>query len=385
MCAKLAGMSAVRIKQLSPGDPFPWFRQRCTSSPSYAFDTVGGRYILLCFFGSAGAPAARLRLEAVQRWRGRFDDEHLAYFGVSVDPADEAQGRVAESLPGIRQLWDADRQVSRLCGALPQQPVPQEAYRPMWLLLDPDLRVREVLPFAPDASDCGRVQAWLDGLPPVDRFGGLDMHAPVLMLPRVFEPELCAQLMAAYELHGGEDSGFMRDVAGKTTLIRDPVQKVRRDHLLDDPALKRQIDVRVHRRVASAIQRFYCFDATRMERYLVACYSAEDGGHFRPHRDNTTRGTAHRRFALSVNLNAGFEGGELEFPEFGTRRYVAPPGAGIVFPCGLLHGVRPVRAGRRFAFLPFLYDEAAAAVREANAPFLAEAGERYRAQAAASP
>jgi hypothetical protein len=32
---------------------------------------------------------------------------------------------------------------------------------------------------------------------------------------------------------------------------------------------------------------------------------------FRAHRDNTTKGTEHRRFTVSINLNAEFEGGGL--------------------------------------------------------------------------
>jgi predicted 2-oxoglutarate/Fe(II)-dependent dioxygenase YbiX len=89
-----------------------------------------------------------------------------------------------------------------------------------------------------------------------------------------------------------------------------------------------------------------------------------------PRRDNTTRGTAHRRFALSVNLNDGFDGGELCLPEYGSRTYKPPAGCAVVFSGALLHQVTPVRSGRRYAFLPFLYDEAAAALREQNNAFL---------------
>lgn len=96
------------------------------------------------------------------------------------------------------------------------------------------------------------------------------------------------------------------------------------------------------------------------------------GGHFRPHRDNTTRGAAHRRFAVSINLNDDFEGGELYFPEYGPRTYKAPAGCAVVFSTPLLHGVRQVTGGRRYAFLPFLYDESAAKIREANNAFLAD-------------
>jgi predicted 2-oxoglutarate/Fe(II)-dependent dioxygenase YbiX len=116
-----------------------------------------------------------------------------------------------------------------------------------------------------------------------------------------------------------------------------------------------------------------------MERYLVACYDAAHGGHFRAHRDNTTKGTAHRRFAVTINLNADeFGGGELRFPEFGPRSYRAPTGGAVVFSCSLLHEALPVTSGRRYAFLPFLYDEAAARVRVANNPYLGEGVGAYR-------
>jgi predicted 2-oxoglutarate/Fe(II)-dependent dioxygenase YbiX len=115
-----------------------------------------------------------------------------------------------------------------------------------------------------------------------------------------------------------------------------------------------------------------------MERYLVACYAAEDGGHFRPHRDNTTKGTAHRRFAVSINLNSDFEGGEVSFPEYGPRGFKPPPGGAIVFSCSLLHTVFRVKRGRRYAFLPFLYDDAAARIREANSAFLEDGAGGYK-------
>lgn len=116
-----------------------------------------------------------------------------------------------------------------------------------------------------------------------------------------------------------------------------------------------------------------------MERYIVACYAAEDGGHFRMHRDNTTRGTAHRRFAVSINLNDRFEGGEVSFPEYGPRGYKAPAGGAVVFSCSLLHAVSRVTEGERFAFLPFIYDDEAARIREANNAHLGDEVAAYRA------
>lgn len=87
---------------------------------------------------------------------------------------------------------------------------------------------------------------------------------------------------------------------------------------------------------------------------------------------NTTKGTAHRRFAVSLVLNAeSFEGGFLRFPEFGRQLYAPPTGGAVVFSCSLLHEATPVTRGTRFVFLPFLYDDAAAAIRQQNLQYIA--------------
>jgi predicted 2-oxoglutarate/Fe(II)-dependent dioxygenase YbiX len=136
---------------------------------------------------------------------------------------------------------------------------------------------------------------------------------------------------------------------------------------------------RIYWRLAPMVQRAFMWRPTRMERYLVACYDAESGGFFKPHRDNTTHGTAHRRFAVTINLNASeYEGGDLRFPEYGSRTYRAPTGGAVVFACAMLHEATPVTKGERYAFLPFLYDDVAAKVREANNQFLDQSLQRYR-------
>jgi predicted 2-oxoglutarate/Fe(II)-dependent dioxygenase YbiX len=159
----------------------------------------------------------------------------------------------------------------------------------------------------------------------------------------------------------------MRDVDGKTVGVMDPMKRRRDVRLEDVPELRREILGRLDRALIPMIARAFQFRATRLERYLVACYDADEGGYFEAHRDNETFGTAHRRFAVSINLNAeGFEGGDLRFPEFGSRTYRPPTGGAVVFCCALQHEATPVTCGRRYAFLPFLYDEDGQKIREAN-------------------
>ena len=107
-----------------------------------------------------------------------------------------------------------------------------------------------------------------------------------------------------------------------------------------------------------------------MDRYLVSCYDAETGGHFTRHRDNVNLGARHRRFAASFNLNDGFEGCELVFPEFGRRLYKPPRGGAIVFSTGALHQVLPITRGKRYAFVPFFYGEDEAHLRMRNNEYL---------------
>jgi predicted 2-oxoglutarate/Fe(II)-dependent dioxygenase YbiX len=195
----------------------------------------------------------------------------------------------------------------------------------------------------------------------------------VLVLPRVLEPEFCRHLIGLYETHGGGESGFMREVDGKTVGVVDAGHKRRKDHEIQDEEVRAALRARLVHRLIPEIHKAFQYKATRIERYIVACYDAADGGHFRAHRDNTTRGTAHRRFAVSINLNDAFDGGELWFPEFGHRRYRPAPGGAVVFSCSLLHEATRVTRGLRYATLPFLYDDEAARIRQENQQFLGTA------------
>jgi predicted 2-oxoglutarate/Fe(II)-dependent dioxygenase YbiX len=349
-----------------PGDPAPLWVAATDANPRFVFGSVAGRYILLGLVGSAAQPPVAAALEPLRAgWP--FGPDHAAAFLLSIDPTDRAEGRIPQSLPGLRAVWDAEGAVCRAHGAFDGK-----LFQPAWLLLDPMLRVHTVMPL----PETRAMLDLIERLPPPGLHAGAEAPAPVLVLPRVFEPELCRELIARYRAQGGEVSGFMREENGRTVARHDPNHKIRRDVVIEDEALKSAIQARFLRRIVPEIEKSFQFKATRMERYLVACYAAEEGGHFAAHRDNTTKGTAHRRFAVTINLNAEeFEGGELSFPEFGPRRYRAPTGGCVVFSCSLLHQAHRVTKGERYAFLPFLYDDAAAKIREDNLRYIGEGGQ----------
>jgi len=352
------------------GEPAPWFHVPALSGSSrYAFDTAAGRWIVMLFAGQAGRPEFRPVLELLAANRDLFDDANVCFFGVTVDPADAAEGRIAQQLPGVRWFLDYDHTVSKLYGAI--GPDRSDAYQPYWLLLDPLQRVlvRVPLPEGPRLLDqCRRLAREPRGMP-----------APVLVAPRILSRDLCRRLIDLYEQQGGEESGFMREVEGVTTTIVDHNHKRRADCEITDAKLLEALKSNLFHVLRPLVKRAFQFDPTRIERWIVACYDGGTGGYFRPHRDNTTKGTAHRKFAVTINLNAeDYEGGDLCFPEFGQQTYRAPTGGAVVFSCSLLHEARPVTKGRRYAFLPFLYDNDGARLRERNLAYVAPELQDYR-------
>ena len=352
------------------GELAPWFHaQALDGNPRYAFDTAAGRWIVMLFAGQAGRPELAPALELLAANRDLFDDLNACFFGVTVDPSDAAEGRIAQLLPGVRWFVDYDRAISKAYGAA--GPEGADTYQPYWLLLDPHLRalIRVPLPEGPRLiAECRRLALEPRAMP-----------APVLVAPRILSPELCRRLIGLYEQQGGEESGFMRDVGGVTTAIVDHGHKRRADCVITDAEVLTALRASLFHMLRPLVQRAFQFEATRIERWIVACYDGGTGGYFRPHRDNTTKGTAHRKFAVTINLNAeDYEGGDLCFPEFGPQTYRAPTGGAVVFSCSLLHEARPVTSGRRYAFLPFLYDDAGARLRERNLPHVAPELQDYR-------
>jgi peroxiredoxin len=360
----------MAFRTFQPGETAPWFHASSNVNPRFAFDTMAGRYVVLTFFGGAADPQAQTLFQTLQSVRYLLDDQVACLFAISADPADE--GQLPDQLPGIRFFYDSDLAISKLYGTVDDAAPDRRAYERRTFVLDERLRIVRVIEW--HADPIVHVQQLVDALtalPVLEPPRNANVQAPILVVPRVFEPAFCRTLIDYYTQRGGRESGFMREVQGKTVEVLDFSHKRRRDEELDNEELRRGCMVRIHDRLVPEIKKAFQFHATRIERYIVGCYEAEVGAHFRAHRDNTTKGTAHRRFAVSLNLNTGeYDGGWLRFPEFGQQLYSAPAGGAVVFSCSLLHEATPVTRGKRFAFLPFLYDDAAARIREQNLQFL---------------
>jgi predicted 2-oxoglutarate/Fe(II)-dependent dioxygenase YbiX len=316
----------------------------------FAFDPFPGRAIVLAFLGSAADPAAEVALAALSANRGIVDEGKAAFFAVARESGLGPEIAFATRFPAIVFLWDG-AEMARAFGADPCR-----------VILDPMLRVVGVAPL--DQAD--RAIAILGRLSRPASAPTLCPPAPILTLSHVFEPELCAHLIKRFDEDGGKDTGFMQDEGGRSIENFDATWKRRRDFHLSDPRLIASLRARVGRRICPEIRKAFQMRPTRIERDLVARYDAETGGHFGPHRDDTGIAIAHRRFAVSINLNADFEGGDISFPEYSRQAFRAAPGAAIVFSASILHQVSRVTRGQRYVFLTFLFDEEAERLRQAN-------------------
>jgi peroxiredoxin/predicted 2-oxoglutarate/Fe(II)-dependent dioxygenase YbiX len=360
---------------LEIGDPAPWFSLPSTNNALFHFSTVAGRRNILFFFASIAFPQTQVILKNFQQLSEEFQNLQVNLFGVSVDPIDQEQNRPTTVAPSFIFFWDLEKTISEkygVCREVEENGVAGVQYAPQTFVLNENLQIINIFPMGDPHQHAQQVWDFVKSLPPFEEARPAARHAPVLVIPNVLDKAACRFLIDTYKNHGGSPSGFMRQVGGKTVGLFDDNFKKRRDFFIEDPKLQRQLNAIILRRVKPEVEKAFQFTITRFERYLVGCYDAQSGGFFRPHRDNTSKGTMHRRFAMTLNLNVGeYTGGFLRFPEYAPHGYKGDSGTAIIFSCSLMHEATPVINGERFALLSFFYGNEDAKVREANFKYLA--------------
>ncbi|WP_293125997.1 redoxin domain-containing protein [Microcoleus sp. bin38.metabat.b11b12b14.051] len=368
---------------LEIGDPAPWFSIPASNNPLFHFSMAGGRRIVLFFFASAAFEQIQTILKSFQELSEEFNTFQAALFGVSIDAADKEQNRPTTIAPSLIFFWDFDKQVSQqygVCRDIEQNGVAGIHYAPQTFVLNENLQIINIFPMGESDKHAQQVLDFIKSLPPIEQARPITTsHAPVLVIPNVLDASLCRSLIDMYKADGGSPSGFMREIDGKTVGLRDDNFKKRRDYFIEDPKLQQRLSAIIMRRVAPEVEKAFQFRITRFERYLIACYDAPRGGYFQPHRDNTSQGTLHRRFAMTLNLNVGeYTGGFLRFPEYAPHGYKGDSGTAIIFSCSLLHEATPMLSGERFALLSFFYGDEDALLRNANLKYIDRSQEDSR-------
>ena len=219
---------------------------------------------------------------------------------------------------------------------------------PVAIVVDASGRVAALLPGpAPGGVAAVATRLYMASTPAV-----VQAKAPVLLLERVAEPALCQSLVEYWRR--GDKVANMVGCEGGNVVNTDV--KRRQDVQLEHPELFVKLRDCLVRRVVPVIAQAFHASIMVIEAPIVGCYDAASGGCFHRHRDNTSRHTAHRQFALSLNLNADdeYDGGELRFPEFGRQLYRPVAGGALIFSSSLVHEVVPVTRGRRLGVFTFL-------------------------------
>ncbi len=296
------------------------------------YGLAGGRPTILLFAGEHLEAVVDLPADLAARHRPDVDVHLIVRAPVATgDPA----------------FVDAEGKVHEAYGARDGQPVA--------IVLDPNLRVVDHVGI--DDADAA-IAAIGEVLPAPSVDGGelAPRVAPVLFVPDALAPSWCEQLIDRWSNEGSVETGVETIVDGERAEATDVRRKRRRDHTVTDQQLLRQLTQHIGARVIPELEKAFAFQAGGFEGFKIGCYTAEDRGHFEAHRDNLSAGTAHRRFGLTINLNADYDGGELRFPEYGPTRYRPAAGEALVFSGSHLHEVLPVERGQRFVLLSFVLE-----------------------------
>ncbi len=143
------------------GDIAQWWQQ---GLHKFAFDPVGGRYIVLGFYRTACDTTGQIVLNEVHKQSHLLGEEKVSFFGISTDLEDKSERDVEARFSSIRFLWDTDGSLDRAYGVGGVR---------QWIVLNPMLRVIAVIPFRPDGSDRAELLDLLEFTSAAREFPGL--------------------------------------------------------------------------------------------------------------------------------------------------------------------------------------------------------------------
>jgi peroxiredoxin len=348
-----APSASPEARPLEAGDPAPHV-VALDETGEQAFsnaDLVTGKPLVLLFCPPGGEPPTA--------WLAAFRDrsEHFAALEANIHAVSRLAGganratHAALRLP-FKLLTDATGEIFRTYGA---------DSAPAAVILDPNHRIARILRAGAPAALADAALAYLRATFPPQR-ARVQAQAPILLLPRVLGDLECTRLIELFhrpvnvwptdgfrsEGHTKEPGDFKVDHAGAYGQLTE--------YVVRDPAAQQFLDQRFNRRVAPEMRKAFQTGVTQREHYRIARYDSTAGGVLYPHRDNATKQTAHRRFTMTINLNAGeYEGGALRFREYGDHYYEVERGTAVVWSATLLHEVMPVTTGARFVLGVHMY------------------------------
>ncbi len=180
--------------------------------------------------------------------------------------------------------------------------------------------------------------------------GDRDAHGAGAGAAARLRADFCTQVIRLWEKGDHQDTG----VSSRYGNVGVAELKRTEDYMVTEPMMQKAISDRLAFRLGPELTKVFAFDRPfTFDAHVVLSYSADGRHFFGAHRDNGAPTTADRAFAVSLNLNDDFDGGELVFPEYAGVKVSPPAGAAAVFSCSVLHQALPVTRGRRFVLTTF--------------------------------
>lgn len=345
---------------LEPGQRGPNFALRSAEGHVERFyDRFIGNMMLLLFYSSRQSAEAAAALRGLAAQTEALKAAGTAAVAVSRDDLGSIRAAKAEFALPYPLYWDQDGAVAASYGLGMAAPIGGTNACVAYLL---DRNQRVLASFTGGSNQAERAMSFLADQAPAPAVRTISRQAPVLLVPRVFGPDLGERAIAAWRNSHEEGQvampsrAYAEDAANKPANTHYLSLKSRLDHVADDsfnPLLMQTIKSRLAPELLQAFQ----FRIGAMERVCIGAYDAERGDYFRPHRDNITERTRERRFAVTINLNDDYDGGGVKFAEFSEDVYRPEAGGAVIFSCSLLHEALPVTRGIRIGAFTFLYGQ----------------------------
>ena len=339
---------------LSIGDLVPYFDLPDQNGVIREIQLYVGKPVLLYFLPPDNLDYARQFFAQIHKHFPAYQKKGMQrIFVVPAPPAILKQWQATLDIDGL--LWmDDTRAVCKLFGI--EQTIDKE---PVSYLLNENLKI--INTYHGNDLSLHTDKALKDSKPlfPSQKLHILSHHAPVLVIPDAVSQELCREIIDYWQI-GEKYEGTVG--VGKNRQVRTKIKR-RKDVDIRDKVFLERLDDLLSKAVLPEMRKISSIEITHREIYKIGCYSAEDAGHYGQHRDTSVLSLAHRRYSMSLCLNDDFEGGGLNFPEYGPEVYRVKAGTAIIFPSTLMHRVLPVTKGQRYVMVSFFFGEEEAAFR----------------------
>ncbi|MDX2112353.1 MAG: GlcNAc-transferase family protein [Alphaproteobacteria bacterium] len=353
----------MRITALETDDFLPLFSMEDSNHVHHNLEVHGGRWGLLLYLPRQKMDYALAVLAQLHALLSAAPREDIWMLFVVDDTADNLAALVAKHrLPQVL-IADPGRLIARALGIAGAE-IATAAMPAVGYVVNRNLRIHRRLGGVA-ASELAQqlVRGLAEAVEAEQRVAAdarvIRRQAPALIVPRVFSPDYCRQLIHVFRT----GHTFEGTVGAEEKLAYVPHTKMRSDYVVHGELL-RQIDDKLSRSLFPEIQKVFGFEVAHREFYKIGLYDGAKGGFFKPHRDNHDAPVGYRRVAMTLHLSDDYEGGGLHFPEYDHHVYRPELGSAIAFSCATMHEALPVTKGERFVLVGFFHGREDEAFRQ---------------------